>query len=313
MNIAEHSSLKGIIVPLVTPADAGGNIDEAGTARLVEHVIKGGVHGIFVLGSTGEAHCLPARTRHSFIRMVSRLVDGRVPLLAGITDTSREDSVSLAETAADAGYSFTVAAAPYYYSHTQDDLKRWFTSLADGSPLPVFLYNMPSCVKVSLEARTVDILASHPNIAGIKDSSANMTYFQTLMHIARKHEDFSVFVGPEELTGECVLMGACGGVNGGANLFPRFYASLYEAAARKDVDKVREMQKTVMHISTSLYSIGDGPAGYLKGLKAALHEKGVCRGQMLHPFSSLEGKELAEVRKILAELDSIWQYGSQQA
>ena len=127
-----EQKLKGIIVPMVTPLTSDGRIDEAGTARLVEHMIKGGVHGIFVLGSTGEAHCLPARARHDFVRLVGRLVAGRVPLLAGVTDTSLEDSLLLAQTAAESGACRIVAAAPYYYHHTQDDLLRWYTSLADA-------------------------------------------------------------------------------------------------------------------------------------------------------------------------------------
>lgn len=298
-----EQKLKGIIVPMVTPLTSDGRIDEAGTARLVEHMIKGGVHGIFVLGSTGEAHCLPARARHDFVRLVGRLVAGRVPLLAGVTDTSLEDSLSLAQTAAESGACRIVAAAPYYYHHTQDDLVRWYTSLADAAPLPLFLYNMPSCVKVSLAPATVDRLASHENIVGLKDSSANMTYFQTLLHVARKHEGFSVFVGPEELTGECVLMGAAGGVNGGGNLFPGLLVSMYEAAAAHNVDKVRELQKDVMHISTTLYSIGDGPLGYLKGLKAALEMRGICSGHMAHPFADLSVADLDKVREILSGLD----------
>lgn len=303
METAEQKSLKGIIVPMVTPLTASGDVDVEGTARLVEHIIKGGAHGIFVLGSTGEAHCLSAGTRHSFVRLVGQLVSGRVPLLVGITDTSLQDSLSLAKTAAESGASYVVDAAPYYYMHTQDDLVRWFRALADASPLPVFLYNMPSCVKMGIAPSTAEALAPHRNIAGIKDSSANMTYFQTLLHISRRHENFSVFVGPEELTGECVLMGAAGGVNGGANLFPHLFVRLYEAASAMDVRTVRELQKTVMHISTTLYSIGDGSLAYLKGLKAALEDTGICSGRMAHPFSSLSGDDVAKVHEILSGLD----------
>ena len=296
-------NLKGIVVPMATPLLGNDRIDEAGTGRLVEHMISGGVHGIFALGSTGEGHCLSSETRHEYVKLVGSLVAGRVPLLVGITDTSMRDACSLADTAAEAGACCAVAAAPYYYHHSQDDLVRWYTALADSLPLPLYLYNMPSCVKVNLQSATVDLLAGHKNIIGIKDSSANMAYFQNLLDIASRHEDFAVFVGPEELTGECVLMGASGGVNGGGNLFPELLVGMYEAAAAKDVARVRVLQRKVMHISTSLYSIGSGPLGYLKGLKAALEMKGICSGKMAHPFASLEGDDLEKVRKVLDGLD----------
>ena len=114
-----------------------------------------------------------------------------------------------------------VAAAPYYFAPSQQELIEYYTALADALPLPLFLYNMPSHVKVFLEPATVKTLAEHPNIVGLKDSSANMTYFQTLLYHLGDREDFALYVGPEELTGESVVMGADGGVNGGANIFPR--------------------------------------------------------------------------------------------
>lgn len=301
MNSAKN--LKGIVVPMVTPLLGNDRIDKAGTERLIEYMISGGVHAIFALGSTGEGHCLSVETRHEFVKLVGRLVARRVPLLVGITDTSLRDACSLAETAADADACCTVAAAPYYYHHSQDDLVRWYTALADSLPLPLYLYNMPSCVKVNLQPATVDFLAGHENIIGIKDSSANMTYFQNLLDIVSRHENFGVFVGPEELTGECVLMGASGGVNGGGNLFPKLLVDMYEAASTQDVERVRTIQKKIMHISTSLYSIGSGSLGYLKGLKAALKMKGICSGKMGHPFSSLEGEDLDKVKRVLDGLD----------
>ena len=167
---------------MVTPLLGQDTLDAGGTDRLVEHLIGGGAAGIFILGTTGEAQSLSYRLRREFIARVCARVAGRVPVLVGVTDTAFAESVSLGDYAADSGASGLVAAAPYYSSVSQTELCDHFTALADALPLPLYLYNMPSCVKVMLELPTVLRLADHPNIAWLKDSSANMTYFASLLH-----------------------------------------------------------------------------------------------------------------------------------
>ena len=206
--------LQGIIPPMVTPLKGDGTIDVDGTARLVEHMISGGVHGLFLLGTTGEAQSLSYRCRYDFVELVCRLAAGRVPVIVGITDTSMDESVKLAEHAKRCGAVAVVSAPPYYFAPSQQELIEYYTALADALPLPLYLYNMPSHVKVIFEPKTVVALAAHPNIVGLKDSSANMTYFQTLLYLLRDRRDFALLVGPEELTGECVIMGADGGAHG---------------------------------------------------------------------------------------------------
>ena len=207
-------TIKGIIPPMITPLKGDDQIDREGTVRLTEHILAGGVHALFLLGTTGEAQSLSYKCRYDFVELVCRQVAGRVPVLVGVTDTSLDESVKLAAHAAKCGAVAVVAAAPYYFAPSQQELIEYYTALADALPLPLFLYNMPSHVKVFLEPATVKTLAEHPNIVGLKDSSANMTYFQTLLYHLGDREDFALYVGPEELTGESVVMGADGGVNG---------------------------------------------------------------------------------------------------
>lgn len=296
--------IKGIIVPMVTPLKGDGNceIDREGAERLVEHMIAGGVHALFLLGTTGEAQSLPYTERYGFVETVCRRVAGRVPVLVGITDTSMDESLKLAALAKECGAVGVVAAAPYYFAPSQQELTEYYTALADRVCLPLYLYNMPSHVKVFLEARTVAVLAEHPNIVGLKDSSANMTYFETLLYMLREKPDFALYVGPEELTGECVLMGADGGVNGGANMFPRLYVDMYEAAAKHDISRVRELQRRIMAVSTSLYSIGKYGSSYLKGVKCALSLMGICDDYLAYPYRRFRSEERDRVRQALREL-----------
>lgn len=298
----DTKQLKGIIPPMVTPLSGDYKIDTRGTRNLTEHLIKGGVHGIFILGTTGEAQSLSYKSRYDFVDLVCRQVAGRVPVLAGITDTSMEESLKLAAKAKEAGAAAVVAAPPYYFAPSQQEMIENFTYLADNLPLPLYLYNMPSHVKVIFEPQTVKKLSEHPNIIGLKDSSGNMTYFQTVMHLVRENPDFALFVGPEELTAECVLMGASGGINGGANLFPELYVELYDAAARRDMAHMKELQQRVMGICTTVYTIGKYGSSYLKGVKCALSLLGVCDDHISYPYRKFRTEEREKVRAALKAL-----------
>lgn len=294
--------IQGIIPPMITPLKGNDELDREGAVRLIEHMLKGGVHALFILGTTGEAQSLTYRLRYEFVELVCKQVAGRVPVLVGITDTSLDESVKLAEAAARCGAAGVVAAAPYYFAPSQQEMIEYFTALADALPLPLYLYNMPSHVKVFLEAATVKKLAEHPNIVGLKDSSANMNYFETLLYHLGGRDDFALYVGPEELTGECVLMGADGGVNGGANMFPELYVAMYEAAKAGDVVRVRELQRRIMQISVSIYTVGKYGSSYLKGVKCALSLLGICDDYISWPYRHFRAEERAKIREALEAL-----------
>lgn len=294
--------LRGIVPPMVTPLLDNDTLDKDGVKKLIEHMIGGGVHGLFILGTTGEAPSLSYAVRYELIKMTCDIVAGRVPVLVGITDTSISESIKIADYAAECGAAGVVSAPPYYFAPAQQELIEFYNELADALPLPLFLYNMPSHVKVVFDPPTVKELAKHPNIVGLKDSSANMVYFQSLIHIMREDPDFSLLVGPEELTAESVMMGAAGGVNGGANMFPKLYVDLYDAAVARDLDKVRELQVRVMEISTTIYKIGKYGSSYLKGVKCALSLMGICDDYMAAPFREFRTEERKKVQEILEKL-----------
>lgn len=296
--------LKGIIPPMITPLKGDNELDRDGAVRLTEHMISGGVHALFLLGTTGEAQSLTYELRYEFVELVCRQVSGRIPVLVGITDTCMAESVRLACHAKECGAIRVVATAPYYYAPSQQELIEYYSALADSVPLPLYLYNMPSHVKVFLEPNTVKTLARHRNIVGIKDSSANMNYFQTLLYALGEDNDFALYVGPEELTGECVLMGGDGGINGGANMFPRLYVSMYDAAMSKDVECVRELQKIIMQISTTFYNVGKYGSSYLKGVKCALSLLGICDDYLAYPYRKFRTEEREKIREAIESVTS---------
>lgn len=287
-------AFSGIIPPMVTPLLSDNlTLDVGGVKHLVEHLVSGGVHGIFILGTTGESTSLSYKTREQLILESCKAVNGRVPVFVGITDTSIEESVHLALIAQKAGAAAVVAAPPYYYGLGQEELYKYYWSLADQLSLPLFLYNMPSHTKINIDVKTVVRLSEHPNIIGLKDSSANAVYFQSLCYLLKTN--FSLLVGPEEITAETVLMGGNGGVNGGANLFPKLYVALYNAALAKDFVRIEELQDLVMEISTRIYTVGSYGSSYLKGLKGALSALGIVNGNIAPPFTTFDEKEMVKV------------------
>lgn len=287
-------AFSGIIPPMVTPLLSDNlSLDLEGVKHLVEHLVSGGVHGIFILGTTGESTSLSYKTREQLIVESCKAVNGRVPVFVGITDTSIEESVNLASIAQIAGAAAVVAAPPYYYGLGQEELFKYYWSLADQVSLPLFLYNMPSHTKINIDVKTVVRLSEHPNIIGLKDSSANAVYFQSLCYSLKAN--FSLLVGPEEITAETVLMGGNGGVNGGANLFPKLYVALYNAAIAKDFARIEELQDLVMEISTRIYTVGSYGSSYLKGLKGALSALGIVKGNIAPPFTTFDEKEMVKV------------------
>ena len=294
--------LSGVIPPMVTPLLETGALDVEGTSRLVEHILSGGVHGLFLLGTTGEATDLPYDIRRELVGRVCADVAGRVPVLVGITDTVMDESLRLAEYAAECGADALVAAPPYYFAAGQPELVDYYRNLADRIPLPLFLYNMPAQVKVSISVPTVVELASHRNIIGLKDSSGNIGYFNACRYAMRNNPDFRIFIGPEEAMGEVVLMGAAGGVAGGANLFPRTFVELYDAAVAKDVDRVRSIQERVMHVSSLIYGVGHHNSSFVKGVKCALSLMGICSGNLAAPREPFNAADRALIRSRLIEL-----------
>lgn len=296
MNQNINNQLKGIVVPLITPLTKNDVLDIEGLKRLIERVISGGVSAIFLLGTTGEAQNLSYELRRALIKVTCDQVDSRVPVLVGISDTCIEESAKLAGYAAECGVAAVVAAPPYYYIPGQAELLQYYTSLASTLDLPLYLYNMPSNVKIYIEYQTVLKLAENPKIIGLKDSSANGVYFQKLLY-SFKDKPFNLLVGPEEMTAETVLMGGHGGVNGGANLYPELYVNIYKAAMSHDFNTIQRLQPLLMEVCISLYTVGKYGSSYLKGLKTALNLKGVCSDFMSEPFNKFEQKE----RQILTE------------
>jgi 4-hydroxy-tetrahydrodipicolinate synthase len=277
-------------------------LDLAGLERLVEHILGGGVHGLFILGTTGEGPSLSYRLRCELIERVCDQVGGRVPVLVGVTDTAFVESVNLAGIAADEGAAAVVLSAPYYFPSGQPELQEYIEHIVTEIPLPIFLYNMPSHTKIRFEVATLERLLELPGIVGLKDSSGDLDYFRQAAALLERYPDTALLMGPERLLADALKIGGLGGVCGGANLLPRLFVELYDAIQARDLDHAAQLHTRVLELGSRLYSIGQHSSAFIKGVKCALSCLGICDDAMAEPFQRFRKQERELVKRALAEL-----------
>lgn len=294
---------EGVITPMVTPLINRENLDFKGLEKLLDHLINGGVSGVFLMGTTGEGTSISPRMRKELIKYSVEYVKGRVPVFVSIADCCIEESLNMARYAKECGASYLVSALPFYLGLTQTEIIDYYTTIADNVPLPLFLYNIPAQTKLMISVEAVKTLAKHPNIIGMKDSSGNGTYFNTLLaEVKAEHPDFTILVGPDEMLASTMALGGNGGVNSGSNLFPELYVNLFKACKAKDTERTLKLQKLVMKVSTEVYSVDKSSVSFLKGLKAALFTEGLITDYICEPLQKVNGTDLETIRKNVAEL-----------
>ncbi len=295
-------TLSGIVPPILTPLRERDVLDVAGLERLIEHTLAGGVHGLFILGTSGEGPGLSYRLRREVIQHVCKQVRGRVPVLVGITDTAFAESIAIARYAADAGAQSVVSAGPYYLPVAQPELLDYVSRLTQEQPLPLFIYNMPQLTKVHFEPETLRQLAHLEKIVGLKDSSADLAYFDKLVALKKQRPDWSVLVGPEHLLMETMRRGGDGGVNGGANFYPSLFVELFEAVKSGDSLRAADLQNKLLQLGV-IYSVGQHASAVIKGMKCACSLLGICDDLMAEPFEKFRAPERAKIRAVLESLE----------
>ncbi|PHS10135.1 MAG: dihydrodipicolinate synthase family protein [Blastopirellula sp.] len=292
--------LTGVIPPLVTPLNPDDSLDTASIEALLNHVIDGGVSGVFILGSTGEFSSLSYSLRKRLIDRVCREVDERVPVLVGISDTSMYESFRMAQYAADSGADAVVLTAPYYFPLNQEELYEYTVNMVEQIPLPVFLYNMPKMTQCHFDVETTRRLMQIDKIIGMKESSGNMLHFHQLKQLQAERKDWTLLVGPEELMPEAVLFGAHGGVHGGSNIHPKLYVDLYEAAACGNLPLVRKLHQQVLQLA-QIYQYGRSKVSGIPAIKTALSQLGLCQSHVLPPLLEPNEAQQEEIKMVLSE------------
>lgn len=294
--------LKGIIPPIVTPLKSDEQIDEMGLENLIEHIIAGGVHGIFLLGTTGEAPNLKYDLRKQLMRKACKLVAKRIPVVVGITDTILPYSLEMAHAAKEAGADAVVISTPYYIPMSQEEMVVYLEEITPRLPLPFLMYNMPSCTGLHMSVNTIKE-AKRLGAIGIKDSSGDIGYLHHLIREFRNSPEFSIITGTEMHIPETIKSGGHGAVAGGANLFPEVYVGLYEATLKNDAGKMKFYIEKLKWIAEKIYNIEDAPSRYFKSIKSALSAMGICSDHVSMPFRKLSSEKREIIAENLKELD----------
>lgn len=304
----DHMRFKGVIPPIVTPLTEGGDVDVPSLERLVEHLVRAGVSGVFALGTSGEVTGLSDAQREKVLQAVTSAVDGRVHVFAGVIETSTNRVLSQIDRFERYAPTAIVATMPFYAAVHPDEVETHFRRVADATDLPLLAYDIPSRVGGQLRDHTILALASDRVITGIKDSSGAPARIRRL--VASRTElalnDFSIFTGSETTVDTDILQGADGVVPGLGNVDPASYVAIYEAAAKGDLSSAQQTQTAMIN----LFRIIDVPdlqrlgmsAAALGAFKAALNLLGVIDCPMTcSPGGNLNEKEFDGIRSILSK------------
>jgi 4-hydroxy-tetrahydrodipicolinate synthase len=287
--------LQGIMPALATPLNEDETIDEAAMRRLVRRVLDAGVHGVVVLGTAGEFAALADPEKMRAVEIVVSEVAGQVPVIAGSGEPGTRRAIETTRRMAALGIDAAMVVPPYYQPIPQTAVIAHYTALTAAVDLPIILYNIPSCTKVTIEVDTVRALVDVPGIAGLKDSSGQFAYYQTLV-TELSSERFGVVTGNDGLVYAAMTVGGDGSIGSGINLAPHWYVALYEAARAGRWDEARDVQRRITGLS-ALYRHGFHP-----GLKAALSLLGICRPIPTAPMQALSAEQMGDIEAALRQM-----------
>jgi len=291
--------LGGIMPALATPLKEDETVDEAGLRRLLRWVLDGGVHGVVVLGSAGEFAALTDAEKRRAIQIVVSEVGGQVPVIAGTGEPGTKRALEMTRMAAKLGVDAAMVVPPYYNPLRKPAVLEYYRTLAAEAGLPIILYNIPGCTKVTLDLDVVGELSREKGIVGIKDSSGNFGYFQRLVETVGS-ESFGIVTGSDHLLFAGLMVGSDGSIGPGANIAPQWFVGLWEAVKEARFDEAWELERQIMSLGGSLYRLA---RGFHAGIKAALAALGICEPFVTSPACAANDEQLQQIEAKLRELE----------
>jgi len=288
--------LHGIIPAMITPLAGEEELNEPALRRLVGFLTDGGVHGLLPLGTTGEAWALSRAERRRVLEVTVEETDGRIPVYAGTGAPSTSEVISLNRDAAEVGGIAAVTViTPFFVTPGQQELYEHYARIADASSLPVILYNNPRFTGLNLNVETVERLARHGNIAGIKDSSANLT--QAAAYVTVCPAGFAVFMGADTQILAGLVYGCSGAVVTTGNAAPRIAVDIYEKHAAGDMAGARVAQERLALLRNAM-NMGTFPLV----VKEALNLMGMDVGPCHRPIAPLAEDSRVKLRDVLRQM-----------
>ena len=293
------AELRGVLNALLTPFTSDGEVIEERLLRaLVDHSIRGGIHGLVPCGSTGEFTSLSLDERKLVLEIVLDETAGRVPVVAHTGAMTTREAVSLSRHAERAGASAVMLVAPYYETLTLNEVSRYYQDVAGSVGVGVMVYNLPAATGVNLNPEEIAKLAALvPNIRYVKDTSGDMSQAARLIH--EYGDVISTFVGLDTLYFASILEGASGSVLGTGNLLPSELAAIWDALQAQELERARAMWAEIFPLMRFLVS-----GSYVAGLKSGLEILGFPVGVPRAPLDALGEPQLSDLKTILSALPS---------
>jgi 4-hydroxy-2-oxoglutarate aldolase len=285
------TQLAGVMPPVPTPFDEQGEIALDKLQDNLEQLARHSLSGFVMLGSNGEYVYLDEEEKVAIFKAARQAIPADKLFIAGTGAEATRTALRLTKIAADAGADVAIIITPAYYkpAMTKDAMIGHFTALADASPIPIILYNMPAYAGIDLSTDTVLHLAEHPNIIGLKESSGNLVKISEITRgIAEKELDFAVLAGSASFLQPAVMMGASGGVLAAANVAPDLCIAIYNACQQGKTEESRRLQHSILPLNsavTTRYGVA--------GLKFIMDRCGLYGGPVRSPLLPLTGKDKA--------------------
>ena len=303
----DRSSLHGIVPPILTPMTADEGVDVASMKKLVDYLIANGVHGLWVMGTTGEFASFDERERAAAVEAAIEAADGRVPVVVNIGDCATRLVIRHGQAAVRAGADAVAVTPPYYYPNAQDELLDHFRRVRDKIDLPLMIYNIPQTVKTKFDVATALKLAEEGTVIGIKDSQNDLDWFRQVTVGARQRGlDLRCFLGTRFLIDAACIVGAVGAIPSMANVVPGPCVATYEAAKRGDFAEAARQQERVMAVEriARIAQGGCPNAALMSAMKTILMKKGILAANTVSsPLRALTAAEIEKLERLASELE----------
>lgn len=282
----------GVIPYLITPLDPQGRINEAMLGALCDDLIGKGVHGLTPLGSTGEYAYLSAEQKQRVVEIVVEAAAGRVPVIAGVASVSTEGAIEQAKAYKKAGVDGLVAVLDGYFPLSHGEVQGYFLTLADAVDVPIIVYTNPNFQRTDLSIETIEVIAQHPNIVGLKDASTNTGRLLSILN--RCGDSLEIFAASSHLAVSVLLIGGKGWFAGPACVLPERCVELYKACVDGDWAGAARLQK-------SLWRFNEVFARFRLAscIKVALEYQGYEAGLPIPPQTPLDDDAKMIIRRAM--------------
>ena len=292
---------EGVLSAIITPFDSDGNVDFDALRDVVRFQIEGGVHGFFACGTVGEGVLMSIGQRKDVAEAIVREAKGRVPVIVHVGTTNTSESVELAKHAEQIGAKAVGAVAPFFFKPDVEGLRMHYQSIAEAVNIPVFVYNIPRMTGFNITAEIFRKLCIIEGVAGIKDSSGNLSQIQEIIETAPK--PITVINGADDIFLAVLIAGASAEISGTANVAPELLVEIYESYKEGDLRKALKLQRKLNALKRVLYEIG---SSNVSSIKAALEMRGVKAGVPKKPLRPLSSEELSRLKDKLSALNLYW-------